>query len=168
MFFNSKSYHISNYTSDKKGLVGLENEFFLDLESSLSDELVGAFDVVFNHTTLEHIYDFRLAMHNLARMSRNVVITVVPYLQQLHGSGYSDYWRFTPYALDRMFKEEGMVLRYCSANGGDRASIYLFAIALHEPTSHPEIPDRFDVALDPTKPLYGRRARNVIGGRIVG
>ena len=45
------------------------------------------------------------------------------------GKGYKDYWRFTPYAIEEMFKKEGMEVVYMSVNSGRRASTYVFAIA---------------------------------------
>jgi hypothetical protein len=59
-----------------------------------------------------------------------------------------------------------MTLRYFSANGADRASIYLFCLGFRG-GGWPEIPERFDLALDPDKPLYGPDYRNVIGGNVL-
>ncbi len=166
-FTSANSYTITNYHPEQKGLVGTPGEIFLDLEQQLPHKMHGAFDVVFNHTTLEHIFDFRMAFKNICTMTRNVVILVVPYIQQIHGIGYSDYWRFTPHSLKRLFEDEGMNLRYCSANGSDKASIYLFAIATRDDSWNHIIPQRFDLSLDPKKPLYGNDLNNVIGGNVI-
>lgn len=167
-FSGASEYFVSNFETDKKGMQGMANEFFLDLEQDLPQGLVGRFDVCFNHTTLEHIYETRKAFGNLCLLSRDVVIVVVPYLQQLHGAGYEDYWRFTPYAMKRLYEENGLRLRYCSANGGDKASIYLFCIGYRNAAWDARIPERFDVKLNEDKELYGNDYRNVIGGNAVG
>lgn len=166
-FASASEYWMTNYKSDEKGLQGLENEFFLDLDSDLDEQLFGKFDVVFNHTTLEHIYECRRAFSNICKMSRDVVIVVVPYFQQVHGLGYLDFWRFTPYTMKKMYEENGLVLRYCSANGADKASVYLFCIGYKSNKWDDKIPQRFDLKLDEAKDLYGSDYRNVIGGNVI-
>lgn len=166
-FVNCSEYIISNYESDKKGIIGLDNEIFLDLEKNLPKKMYGTFDVCFNHTTLEHIYDVHKAFKNICLLSKDVVIVVVPYIQQLHGIGYSDYWRFTPYTMKRMFNDNGLQLRYCSANGKDKASIYLFCIGYRNKKWDNIIPERFDIKLDLNKEIYADDYNNVIGGNVV-
>lgn len=165
-FTNKKSYSISNYKADEKGLQGFENEFFLDLESDLPSSMKAKFDVAFNHTTLEHVFDCFTAFKNLTQLSKDVVIVVVPYLQQLHGLGYLDYWRFTPHTMKRLYELNGLNLRYCSANGYDNTSIYLFCIGYRSSVYDEKIPFRFDLKLDETKPLYGSNYENVIGAKL--
>lgn len=165
-FANRTEYWITNFKADQKGLRGQSNEIFLDLEAELDHELIGRFDVAFNHTVLEHVYDFQKAFKNISLISRDVVIVVVPYIQQLHGSGYSDYWRFTPLAMKRMYTNNGLKLRYCSANGWDKASIYLVCIGYRDNKWDALIPERFDIALDPTRGPYADGYSNVIGSKL--
>ena len=127
-FTNSSEYWISNYKEEVKGMQGYENEFFLDLEETLAEEYIARYDVVFNHTTLEHIYDFKKAFHNLCALSKDIVIVVVPFLQEMHGH-YGDYWRFSPLALIRLFEEEGMNVLYMNANDDIQSAVYIFAVA---------------------------------------
>ncbi|MDZ7799155.1 MAG: hypothetical protein U5L76_06175 [Patescibacteria group bacterium] len=127
-FKNSNNYHISNYKSSACGFQGFKNEFFLDLSKTIPNRLIKKYDVIFNHTTLEHIYNFRKAFTNLCLMSKDTVILVVPFLQQMH-SNYGDYWRFTPSAIKKMFEEENMLILYSSFNEGKKESVYLFFIA---------------------------------------
>ncbi len=131
-FFNAESYAISNFKQEMRGLCGLENEFFLDLTWSLQTDLIGKYDVVFNHTTLEHIYDFKKAFNNLCSLSKDIVIIVVPFMQQMHAE-YGDYWRFTPLTVKRMFEENGLFVLYSSFNTGLNSSVYLFFIASKKP-----------------------------------
>lgn len=127
-FKNSELYEISNYKTEACGFQGLKNEFFLDLSKNINKKLINKYDVVFNHTTLEHIYNFKKAFNNLCLMSKDIVILVVPFLQQMH-SYYGDYWRFTPLAIKKMFKENKMEILYSSFNEHKRSSVYLFFIA---------------------------------------
>jgi len=128
-FSQADSYTITNWKSEARGYQGKEGEIFLDLESDLADSLRGRFDVVFNHTTLEHIFDVKKAFANLCNMSKDVVITCVPFLQQYHGE-YGDYWRFTPLLMKKLFEENGMELAYLSFNNHKGSSVYIFAIGV--------------------------------------
>jgi len=132
-FSNASGYSISNYTGDC-GATGRQDEVALDLSEDLPQNLHRAFDVVFNHTTLEHIFDVRKAFANLCEMSRDVVIVVVPFMQPSHiKSSYEDYWRFTPQALRRMFTEQGMQVVFESSNHPTHAGVYVLAVAARDP-----------------------------------
>lgn len=126
-FVGADEYWLTNWRSDARGFQGnLANEIFLDLEQPLPETLVGRFDVVFNHTTLEHVFDIFTAFHNLCCLSRDVVILVVPFLQEQHGE-YGDYWRFTPFALEKLFARENRRLDFIAWNDGSVDAIYLVA-----------------------------------------
>lgn len=127
-FKNAKSYSITNYYEEERGYQGYEGEMFLDLEETLDDSLRANFDVVFNHTVLEHIYYVQKAFTNLCEMTRDIVILVVPFIQHRHAD-YGDYWRFTPLGINRMFKERGMEIIYLNFNDHSNASVYIFAVA---------------------------------------
>ncbi len=131
-FKNAKNYFISNYKSELKGLQGYKNEFYLDLTAELDEKYINRFDVVFNHTTLEHIYDIKKAFRNLCLMSKDIVILIVPFLQQMHGT-YGDYWRFTPLSIKKLFEENGFTLLYLSFNNHKKTSVYIFCIATKNP-----------------------------------
>jgi len=127
-FINSSSYCISNYLSEARGFQGnIENEFFLNLEDDLDKKLLNKFDVVFNHTVLEHIFNVHKAFENLCLLSKDIVIVVVPFLQEQHAD-YGDYWRFTPLTLKNLFKENNKEMVYLNYNDIPNESIYLFAV----------------------------------------
>ena len=127
-FINSSSYCISNYLSEARGFQGnIENEFFLNLEDDLDKKLLNKFDVVFNHTVLEHIFNVHKAFENLCLLSKDIVIVVVPFLQEQHAD-YGDYWRFTPLTLKNLFKENNKEMIYLNYNDIPNESIYLFAV----------------------------------------
>lgn len=129
-FINAKSYSRTNFFTDR---IHENDEVFLDLETPIPDNLFGCSDVVFNHTTLEHIANVKVAFSSLCQLSRDVVITVVPFLQQQHGlKEYNDYWRFTPDIMKNLYQENGLNFRYCSNNDNNFTSIYLFCIGYRD------------------------------------
>lgn len=132
-FPNAASYSLTNY-SGTSGAQGFEGEIPLDLTAPLPEDLRERFDVVYNHTTLEHVYEVQQAIENLAGMSRDVVIVVVPFSQVHHEVGtYEDFWRFTPTALRRAFGEHGFEEIYCSANEDPNAAVYVLYAASRNP-----------------------------------
>ncbi len=163
-YFNKAlSYTITNFNTETYGSQGLPGELFLDLEQPLPKELKGKFGVVFNHTTLEHVYDFRQAFVNLCDLSSDIVIIVVPFLQQMHAP-YGDFWRFTPLAIKKMFEEQHMELLYLSFNEHPHSSVYLFCIASKHPERWNSIKKDFSFTamkksvFDPSEPYVGNRA----------
>ena len=118
-FPNAKSYSITNFfgnrgSNNKK----LKSQYNLDLEKKLDKSLINKFDVVFNHTTLEHIYDVELAIKNLSLMTKDIVIVVVPFIQEQHydKGSYGDYWRFTQMTLCKLFEKNKINPLYISSN----------------------------------------------------
>lgn len=137
-FSNKKTYSITNFIAEARGFQGMEDEIFLDLEKGLPIELENKYDVVFNHTVLEHIFNIDKAFTNLCQMSRDIVIIVVPFLQQMHAD-YGDYWRMTPLAVIKMFEKNGLKVLYLSFNDHPGASVYLFAIASKNPNKWKDV-----------------------------
>ena len=133
-FRHKSSYRITN-CGGERGRSQRDDEILLDLEGELPAELRLNFDVVFNHTTLEHVYDVRKAVANLCGLSRDVVIVVVPFVQFLHWEqdAFSDYWRISPFALEQMFQENGLSMVYFSYNENPVYPIYMFAVAARKP-----------------------------------
>jgi hypothetical protein len=109
--------------------------------------------VVFNHTTLEHIYNFQLAFHNLCLLSRDIVIVVVPFLQEMHAGAYGDYWRFSPQALEKMFARENFDLLHLAFNNQKNTSVYVFALAARDPDRWSSRFDRNRLQLNPDVPV---------------
>jgi len=133
-FPRKASYLISNIEGHS-GLSGVEGEIYLDLTKELPDELCGRFDVVFNHTTLEHIYDVHTAVANLCEMTKDILVLVVPVLQHMHfaAGSYLDYWRFTPFSMEILLREHGLEVVYWSNNENPVYAQYLFVIASKRP-----------------------------------
>ena len=135
-FENKKNYYITNY-GGWRGFSGTEGEIFLDLEKELPKELEKRFDVTFNHTTLEHIYDVKKAFENICKMTKDVSIIIVPFLQEAHISeSYKDFWRFTPFVMERMYEENNFSLVVCEHNNEFNTATYLFCIAIRNDKLH--------------------------------
>lgn len=141
-FKNASKYTITNYKKEARGFQGKAGEIFLNLEKELPKRLINKFDVVFNHTTLEHIYNVKKAFKNLCKMSKDIVILVVPFLQEFHGN-YGDYWRFSHQAVERMFKENEMNIIYMNYNNRKSESVYIFAIASKNASKWKEITKKY-------------------------
>lgn len=133
-FTGASFYRTSNLQSKYRSFTGQE-DYIIDLESDEScRELYNTFDVVFNHTTLEHIYDVQKAADNLCKISKDIVILVVPANQNYHpGETWDDYWRFTKGSIREFFKRNNMSILYFSDGGDPVDGIYYFVIASKNP-----------------------------------
>ncbi len=133
-FVNAKDYHVSNIDGCR-GKNGLPNEIHIDLQSEVDDQLAGRYEVVFNHTTLEHVSDVRLAIKNLCKLTSDTVILVVPFIQVEHWSygSYLDYFRFTEFALRELFDEQGFEVMYIDGNHNPVYPVYYFVVASRSP-----------------------------------
>lgn len=136
-FPNASSYIVSNY-SGARGKAEGDASIFLDLEGDLPVEQAGKYQIVFNHTTLEHVYDIRRAVANLCALSNDAVILVTPFLQNVHfvEGSFGDYWRPTPMCLTRMLAENGFTTIYQSCNDNPWYTVYLFTIAARNPANY--------------------------------
>ena len=131
-FKNADEYFITNYGDGYRGSSGEKNEIVLNLEEELPENFVHKFNVVFNHTTLEHIFNIDIAFKNLCLMASDAVIIVVPFSQVQHISeSYNDYWRFTPYSIQKFFEKNGYTMVVCDYNHDYNAAIYLLCIGLN-------------------------------------
>lgn len=128
-FSAATTYTLTNIHAAFRGFQGRPNEIPLDLTDPLPPGLAGSFDVVFNHTTLEHVFDVRTAFRTLCELSADLVIIVVPFAQVQHENvGYQDFWRFTPTCLRALYAENGLDVVYEAANNEFNASVYLLIV----------------------------------------
>lgn len=136
-FTRASHYYISNHDG-KRGLDDYaDSDFAIDLTQPLPQELRRRFDVVYNHTTLEHIFDVEAAFGNLCEMTKDVVIVVVPFAQEVHyqKGSYGDYWRFTPMGLRELYRQHGLEMIYEAANRHVNAGIYLLFVGSRNPAA---------------------------------
>ena len=136
-FSQHDSYTLTNYLEGSfRGFKARKNELHLDLTKPLDGSLQAKFDVVFNHTTIEHVFDVFTAFTNLCAMTNDVVILVVPFSQLQHESeDFLDYWRFTPSCLRELFRREGLEVVYEAANDDLNSAIYLVFVAARDPVA---------------------------------
>lgn len=162
-FPRASHYDITNF-GGYRGLEDSGSGIFLDLTAPLPEDLREKFDVVFNHTTLEHIFEIDAAFDALCGMSRDLVIVVVPFIQIQHEKeNVLDYWRFTPTALREMFRRRGFGTVYEAANAHAAAGIYILFVA----SRHPE---RWRGKMPDFQPLHavGTAALTVFARKSVG
>lgn len=152
-FPEKTSYSISNIEG-VCGLSGKKNEFYLNLENGLPEEYEQKFDVVFNHTVLEHVFDIRKAVANLCALSKDLVILVVPFIQPMHWEpgSFEDYWRPTPFALNNLLKENGFKIIHYRDNDNPVNNVYMFFVASCDPEKWQSKFNLTDV-IDQKKPL---------------
>lgn len=150
-FPGARSYSITNYQRLHSSDASM-NERILDLSVPKAAP-EKAYDLVFCHTVLEHVFEMDAALDNLCQMSRDVVVTVVPFLQSMHllTGVFSDYWRFTPTAMARLFSLRGFDTLYCDWNREHPlANVYIMHVASRHPERYrgrfPEfhLPERSD------------------------
>ncbi|MHC4474177.1 MAG: hypothetical protein ACYTEL_00930 [Planctomycetota bacterium] len=147
-FTAAASYTITNY-SGERGLMNREHEIFLDLTEDLREDLINRFDVCFNHTTLEHIFDVLKGFSTICRMSRDVVFVVVPFCQAEHETeSFKDFWRFTPSCLHCLFKENGLEIVYEACSPYSNAGIYLLFVGSKNPERWKVILPEFEATRD--------------------
>jgi hypothetical protein len=130
-FTRAARYSLTNiHPGTLRGFQGRDDEMMLDLAGDVPPQLCRRFDVAFNHTTLEHIFEARRAFANICELSRDIVIIVAPFCQvQHHQSDYGDFWRFTPGCIRALFAENGCEVLHEDANNDFNAAVYLFFIA---------------------------------------
>ena len=137
LFLNCSNYTLTNYPGARGHSKPSQlDQIALDLTFSLPKNLVSKFDVVFNHTTLEHIFEIEKAVENLSLMSKDLVIIVIPFLQEQHfdNNSYGDFWRLTPATLCRLFEKNSIHPLYFSANDSQPwYPVYLFFIGSKYP-----------------------------------
>lgn len=137
-FSNASGYYYTNYVG-ARGYQQKENEYLVDLTKDIPEELKRRFDVVFNHTTLEHIFEVRRAFKNLCEMTRDIAIIIVPFSQVQHEKeSYKDYWRFTPSCIRELFKENELEVVYEAESNHKKAAIYLLLVASCVPQKRKE------------------------------
>lgn len=158
-FTNSHSFTISNYMKEINK-DNTYNEVVIDLNNPIPNdsELISKFDAVFTHTVLEHVYNINTAIDNLCRLSKDVVITIVPFLQTFHHeeSIYHDYWRMSPYTLIRLFNEKSFKTLYISWNNDPIGNIYIFHISSRNPEKWVNIKTKMGV-INTYGPGYNRQ-----------
>jgi hypothetical protein len=133
---------------------------FLDLDQPLPAELRRTFDVVFSHTVAEHVFDPCRTFETMVGLSRDVVVSVVPFSQGVHFTrSYGDYVRLTPLFLKRFFEERGFTTLLCTFNDQPFLPVYTVFIASRQPARYRAAFADAPLAFEPqlTGGRWGRR-----------
>lgn len=140
-FPNARTYARTNWG----GLISDPDatEYWLDLGEPLPENLRGSFDLVFNHTTLEHVFNMNQAVQNLCEMSRDAVLVVVPFSQREHGQDYGDYWRFTGASLRQMFQSHGLEEVFIVQSPYRYSAVYLVGLFARQPSAWSTLKEEF-------------------------
>jgi hypothetical protein len=148
-FNNAAGYSVSNF----RGARGMEDEaeagVFIDLEAKLPENLRRQYQVAFNHTTLEHVFQIEQAIENICALSDDTVILVTPFLQSVHfeEGAFGDYWRPTPMCLNRLLEAQGFTTIYQSANDTPWHYVYVFTVASRDPKRNIGLSDPLKIPL---------------------
>jgi hypothetical protein len=141
-FPQASSYTITNYAGSGQVGDGAPGSIYLDLQAKPEPALAQKFDVAINHTVLEHIEWIQPAFENIAHLTREALITVVPFLQDEHYAPgiYGDYWRYPPLGLKALYEQHGFTLIYLNANDTPWYPVYLTAVGVRHPEKFPDFP----------------------------
>lgn len=131
-FTNADEYTVTNYTPSHSAN-GIQ-EILLDLEANLDPSLVNKFDVVLSHTNLEHVFNVFKAVENHCLMTKDIVIIIVPFIQQQHETNeFGDYWRFTPTCLRKLYEINGLTTIYESFTDAPHKVNYILSVGSKQP-----------------------------------
>jgi hypothetical protein len=148
-YFKAEKYIISSYVGDKT-YSNPSKLFELDLDDDISkvaSEHSKNYDLVFNHTVLEHVKNPFQAFANLENLlaPNGILISVVPFIYKFHYSNgdFGDYWRFTPHTIDLLHKQSNLYVKLLEVGPSKGYEKYLISVA----TKGHEIPNfKFDTS----------------------
>lgn len=141
-FKNASTYTVSNYDEDTQRGGAKDGELSINLDEQLSTEFERAFDIAFSHTVLEHVIDPVFAFEQIAKLTNDLIITVVPFKQKMHfePGQYGDYYRFTPMMMRRIHEKNGFEVLYESFTPRPSLDVYLLHIGTRNPEKHRTFP----------------------------
>jgi len=148
-FAAARSYTTTN-VGGQRGEGGA-GDLHLDLSKPLPSDLVEAFDLVFNHTTLEHVQAIDVALDNLFAMTRSELLVVVPFMQVEHweSPSFGDYWRMTEHGLAQACLDRGFEVVSLTSNHNPVWPIYYCLHARRREGPPPEGEDLWSVTATP-------------------
>ena len=137
-FPKASIYDISNYDGDdERGGTG-DGQISVNLDEHLDPKLEGKYDIAFSHTVLEHVVDPVFAFDQIAKLTSDLIITVVPFKQKMHfePGQYGDYYRFTPMTMRRYHEKNGFEVIYESFTPRPSLDVYLLHVGTRQPELH--------------------------------
>lgn len=134
-YFKALKYNISSYPKDKT-FSNPEKLIEIDLDEDacqVTSKHFEKYDLVFNHTVLEHIKNPFNAFANLENLlaPNGILICVVPFIYKFHFShgNFGDYWRFTPHAIDLLHKNSNLFINLLEVGPLMGYEKYLISVA---------------------------------------
>ena len=110
-------YHSMDVVQNRAGTV----EFVASLDAPLPSTLCNCqpFDFIVCTEVLEHVADWRTAFENFSKLlaPKGRVLITCPHFYPLHEAPY-DYWRPTPYTIERFADANGMRVVHVEQLGG--------------------------------------------------
>lgn len=135
-------YHISNYEGDAARGAAAQTDLVIDLTKSLSVAYENQYDIVFNHTVLEHLEDPTFAFAQIGKLTTDLIVTVVPFKQKLHFEYgmFGDYYRFTPFSMRRLHAQNGFSVLYEAYTPRPSLDVYLLYVGARDVARHTNFP----------------------------
>ena len=131
-FVNAEEYFVSNLGggAQKRMQKILPDSIPIDLSQPIESKHFQAYDCVFSHTVLEHVFNIFQAVKNLCDMSRELIIVIVPFVQRVHfqPGSFLDFWRFTPFCIEQIFGLSGFEPVYRKGINIPGTSLYYFYV----------------------------------------
>jgi hypothetical protein len=142
-FARARSYTTTNVGGQRGELEGADLP--LDLSVPLPVELEGAYDLAFNHTTLEHVYEIETALDALFGLTRDQLLVVIPFMQVEHWErpSFADHWRMTRFSLTRACVDRGFEVLSLTSNHNAVWPIYYCLHARRVPGGLPPGADQW-------------------------
>lgn len=146
-FHNDVVYKISNYPDDKEKGISDINDIEIDLGKQLPSELEYKFDVAFNHTVLEHVMNPEFAFDQISKLTKDVLITVIPWKQALHFNPgqFGDYYRISPFTMRRFYEKNNFTIMFETYSPSYAPDTYLLYIGSRKPKNHLFTNDLIDI-----------------------
>lgn len=137
-FIKEVDYYVSNYPDDKEKGVSNVDDIQIDLAKLLPSELENKFDVAFNHTVLEHVINPEFAFDQISKLTKDVLITVIPWKQALHFNPgqFGDYYRISPFTMRRFYEKNNFTLLLEEYSPNYAPDTYLLYIGSKKPENH--------------------------------
>lgn len=137
-------YHISNYEGDAARGAAARTDLVLDLTKPLAAAYENKYDIVFNHTVLEHLEEPTFAFTQIGKLTTDMIVTVVPFKQKLHFEYgmFGDYYRFTPFSMRRLHAQNGFSVLYESYTPRPSLDVYLLYVGTRDVARHATFPQQ--------------------------
>jgi hypothetical protein len=134
-YFKVEKYTISSFENDST-YSNPKKLFLLNLDEDcekVSEEHYQNYDLIFNHTVLEHVMNPYQAFANFENLlaPNGILICVVPFIYKFHFSNgdFGDYWRFTPHTMELLHKQFNLSVKFLEVGPHNSYEKYIISVA---------------------------------------